>query len=353
MNAQHGLAPLLMGGGADRPTDDPSSRRRNAKIHARLLRLRGLFFPELKDRPFSTEWVGVCGFTPDQLPVVGFLRPGIVVAAGFNGYGGSFCCVSGQAAAAMALNGQGPEWLPEDVFSPKRLLTDFPLLMNGTDGLWRIAASLCAQLHAVNRQIADAISFSSRTIRSSAPSHFASRLSDANSTSASSVDAELLCSLPAFSEFTPAESERLLSMMRRWGLRGGTLLFSDGSSGTSCFIILSGAVTVSMHVHGHERLLATLHPGSIFGQVALIEGSPRTATCATLGSTVLLELGQDVCKRLFSSPSATALKVMAALNLGLIGALRGASRQLMRLTVEDRLPRSAVADVDGPALQIA
>jgi len=344
-DARHGLAPLLMGGGADRPTDQPSSRRRNPKIHARLLRLRDSYFPELKNRPYSTEWVGVCGFTPDQLPVVGHLRPGIVIAGGFSGYGGSYCCVSGQVAATMALSGEGPEWLAEDIFSPKRLLTESPLFMNGTDGPWRIAASLCAQLQAVNRQISDALSLKSRAIRSSAASHFASRLSDASSTSASITDAELLCSLDAFSEFTAAESEPLLSMMRRWEVPGGTLLFSHGSSGRSCFVILSGAVSVSMQVQGRARLLSNLRPGSIFGQIALIEGSPRTATCATVGNTILLELEQDACKRLFASASPSALKFLAALNEGLIEALRGANRQLLRLTVEDRVPWSASAHV--------
>jgi glycine/D-amino acid oxidase-like deaminating enzyme/CRP-like cAMP-binding protein len=345
-DANHGVAPLLMGGGADRPTERPSSRRRNAKIHAKLLGLRELFFPELRNRPYSTEWVGVCGFTPDQLPVVGFLRPGIVIAGAFNGYGGSYCCLFGQVAATMAVSGQGPEWLPDDVFSPKRLLTGSPLFMSGTDGPWRIASALCAQLQAVNRQISDAISFSGKPIRSSAASHFVSRLSDAKSTLASGFDARVLRSLPAFSEFTPAESKLLVAEMSRWDLPAGALLFSHGSPGSSCFIVLSGAVAVSMQVHGRERLLSTLHPGSIFGQIALIDGSPRSATCATVERSVLLELEQDACKRLFASGSAAAFKFLAALNQGLIEALRGANRQLMRLTVEDRAPWPASVGVE-------
>jgi len=48
---------------------------------------------------------------------VGFLRPGVIVAAAFNGYGGSYCCASGQVAASLATSGQAPDWLPDDVFS--------------------------------------------------------------------------------------------------------------------------------------------------------------------------------------------------------------------------------------------
>ena len=61
------------------------------------------------------------GFTPDQLPAIGMLRPGVVVAAGFSGYGGSYTTAAGEAAAALALTAEAPPWLDEDVFAPTRL----------------------------------------------------------------------------------------------------------------------------------------------------------------------------------------------------------------------------------------
>jgi glycine/D-amino acid oxidase-like deaminating enzyme len=111
-------------------------------VHTLLLRLRDRFFPELHGQPPSAEWVGPMAFTPDQLPVIGFLRPGVIIAAGFNGYGGSYTTAAGQAAAHMALTGTTPDWVPEDVFSPRRLLVHHPLFMGEPDRLGRIAASL-------------------------------------------------------------------------------------------------------------------------------------------------------------------------------------------------------------------
>src|SRR5215471_21479707 len=106
---------------------NPSSRRRSPQVHARLLGLRDQFYPELQGQPPSAEWVGPMGFTPDQLPAIGFLRPGVIVAAGFNGYGGTYTTAAGQAAAIMSMTDQAPVWAPEDVFSPRRLLHDEPL----------------------------------------------------------------------------------------------------------------------------------------------------------------------------------------------------------------------------------
>jgi len=102
-------APLLMGGGADGPMRNPSSRRRSPRVHARLLRLRDAFYPELAGQPPSAEWIGPMGFTPDQLPAIGLLRPRVIVVAGFNGYGGTYTTAAGEAAAIMSLTGKAPD----------------------------------------------------------------------------------------------------------------------------------------------------------------------------------------------------------------------------------------------------
>jgi glycine/D-amino acid oxidase-like deaminating enzyme len=120
--ARNGRASLIMGGGADRPMQDPSSRRRSRAIHVRLLALRDSFYPELAGQPPSAEWVGPMAFTPDGLPCIGFLRSGLVIAAGYNGYGGSYATAAGYTAADMVLSDHVPDWVPDEIFSPRRLL---------------------------------------------------------------------------------------------------------------------------------------------------------------------------------------------------------------------------------------
>ncbi len=141
--AARGRAPLLMGGGEDRLMRNPASRRRSPAVHALLLEQRDAYYPELAGQPPSCEWVGPMGFTPDQLPAIGVLRPGVIIGAGFNGYGGSYTTAAGQVLAEIALGGQTPAWAPEDVFSPLRFTAREPLFLAEHDGLWRIAASLC------------------------------------------------------------------------------------------------------------------------------------------------------------------------------------------------------------------
>ena len=329
--AGDGKAPLLLGGGDDRPMKNPSSRHRSRAVHDQLLALRDRFYPELRGRPPSTEWTGPMGFTPDELPCIGFLREGVVVAAGFNGYGGSYTTAAGFAAAEMVTGGVTPEWLPEDIFSPCRLLSREPFFMSQRDSLWRIALSLCRQLNLVNSQISEAISLS----RKSRPPAIRTSSSAANPSrqgiTAAIIGPDLLLDLPTFADFEKAELESLLSMMRGWRCSKRARLFAEGEPGGSCFVVVKGTINVTLQVRGERELLAQLPPGSIFGQVSLITGEPRNATCTAESDSLLLELERAPCEQLLGGRSRLALKFLAALNQGLIAALRGADRRLMQI----------------------
>ncbi len=336
--ARKGRAPVLMGGGDDRPMANPSSRRRSIQVHRKLLAIRDRFFPELRGRVPSCEWVGPLAMTPDELPAIGFLRQGVIIAAGFNGYGGSYTTAAGMAAAEMARTGQPPDWVPEDVFSPRRLMTTKPVFMSERDGLWRIAASLCRQLKVVNQRISEALTLLAEPPATVQVRSSRMMMAIAESEPATDVPPEALGAFPLFRDFTTAELRTLLSSMRRWTLRKGTLLFAEGTPGDSCFVVLSGIVDVSLAVHDRHQLVARLGAGNVFGQVSLIVGEPRSATCTIGKDAVLVELERAECERLLERKSPMALKLLAVLNDGLISALRGADRRRMKLEYDEDAP---------------
>ena len=337
--ARDGLAPVLMGGGADRPMQSPSSRRRSPRVHDQLLELRSRFYPELDGRPPSAEWIGAMAFTPDQLPAIGFLRPGVVVAAGYNGYGGSFTTAAGLAAARMVLTSSTPDWVPEDVFSPRRLLDSEPLFMTAQDSLWRIATSLCRQLKVVDRQITESLALrgSARARSRAAPRNVTQmmRVVSRDAPPASSIDAAALRALDTFSDFSLDELKQMLAAATRCDLPKGRMLYREGDPGDSCFILVSGQLDVTIKVRQQRHLLAQLSPGKIFGQVSLIAGEPRSATCTSRRDAVLAQLDRDACERLLGTQAPVALKFLAALNRGLTEALRIADRRLMQLNDDE------------------
>src|SRR5262245_41380513 len=194
-----------MGGGDDRRMKNPSSRRRSPAVHARLLSIRDRFYPELVGQPPTTEWVGPMAFTPDGLPCIGFLRPGVIIAAGYNGYGGSYTTAAGNAAAEMAITNVVSDRLPEEIFSPRRLLTDDPLFLTERKGLWRVATSLCQQLKIVNHQISEALTLQ-RAAPALSPSSSGQVLGPSGqSQPTSDIKPEVLQAFDSFEKFSLAE----------------------------------------------------------------------------------------------------------------------------------------------------
>ena len=335
--ARGGRAPLLMGGGDDRAMRSPSSRRRSLAVHETLLAQRDRFFPELAGQPPSAEWVGPMAFTPDQLPAIGALRPGIIIAAGYNGYGGSYTTAAGLAAAEIATNGRAPAWVPADVFSPVRLTTHAPSFMTDREGLWRVAQALCRQLLAVNTRISEALTLSRAPVESIVRGQRPPRVSrmmnvaDVARLAPSPITADELAGCPVFDDFTATEMETLAARMSRLDMREDAVLFAEGDSGGSCYVVLRGAVDVSIKVHGSAQLLAQLGAGSVFGQMSLLLDAPRSASCSVHRDALLAELSQAASEALLDGGTPLGRKLLGALTHGVVEALRAADRRLIRL----------------------
>ena len=322
---------LVMGGGDDRRMKNPNSRRRSPAIHAHLLVLRDSFYPELAGQPPSAEWIGPMAFTPDGLPCIGFLRPGVVVAAGYNGYGGTYATAAGSAAAEMVLSDSVPDWVPEAIFSPRRLMGGKPYFLTEQKGLWQVAKSLCDQLQAVNRRISDALTLDhTETFVNTLPPQQVSRPAG-QSTSSASIEIRVLQKFAAFANYSRNEIRRLLHLMQRWDLQKNAVIFTEGSPGGSCFVIVEGSVNVSINARGQQQLHAIFRAGQIFGQVSLVEGIPRSATCTARTDVVMLEIGQAQCENLLKTGSSIAIKFLSTLNDGLIEALRDIDLRLLQI----------------------
>jgi glycine/D-amino acid oxidase-like deaminating enzyme len=124
---------LHVGGGLDRPAPAPEDLQRSAAVLGLVKAGTDRRFPDTRGQPPSRVWTGPMAFTPDRVPVIGFLRRGgadpksLIVAAGFNGYGGSYCVEAGYTAVELARTGEALPEVPEDVFSPQRFLSQAPL----------------------------------------------------------------------------------------------------------------------------------------------------------------------------------------------------------------------------------
>ena len=106
--------------------------------------------------------------------------------------------------------------------------------------------------------------------------------------------ADALARVQLFAGLDRTALERLASGLRTRRFRRGEVLFHQGDPGDSLFIVTAGAVKILLpSEEGDEAILATVRPGAFFGELALLDGAPRSATAVALEPTETLVLPRD------------------------------------------------------------
>lgn len=131
---------------------------------------------------------------------------------------------------------------------------------------------------------------------------------------------ELLKTVPLFSALSKKELDELAKRTDEVSVPAGTDLAIEGSSGNQLFIVLDGTVAVRRN----NRRVATLGKGEFVGEMALLDGGPRSASLHTTTEVALLVMSrQDFSQALDMMPTVSR-KLLA----GLSERLREADRKL-------------------------
>ena len=137
----------------------------------------------------------------------------------------------------------------------------------------------------------------------------------------------LLKSVTLFADLGEEELERFSHVAVPRTFPAGTRVFHEGDSSDACYIVSEGSFRVTReHSDGRAITLATLGPGEIFGELAMLDGDNRSASAEALTDGELLALpAGDVLSLLARHPE-IALKLVA----GLVRRLRAANVRLSR-----------------------
>ena len=86
-----------------------------------------------------------------------------------------------------------------------------------------------------------------------------------------------------FRNLAPNERESLVAGARMRRFNAGDTIFLMGELQHSIFAVLDGEVRISIPaVEGKEFVLAILHAGEVFGEIAMLDGKPRSADATAL-----------------------------------------------------------------------
>jgi len=101
---------------------------------------------------------------------------------------------------------------------------------------------------------------------------------------------ELLRKVPFFEETPEEEFARVAERLRPRTAPAGDVIIRQGETGDSLYLVARGVIRVSTEDGGRKVDLATLMAGDFFGEMALLRGEPRTATCRAVTPCALYEL---------------------------------------------------------------
>lgn len=111
----------------------------------------------------------------------------------------------------------------------------------------------------------------------------------------------------------------------------GTILFKDGDTGNQMYVIQSGKVKITKKAGDVEKTLAILPPGEFFGEMAILNNEPRTATAEIAEECELLVIEQKTFESMIKGNSEIAIRMIKKL----AERLKQADEQIENLMIKD------------------
>lgn len=111
----------------------------------------------------------------------------------------------------------------------------------------------------------------------------------------------------------------------------GTMIFSEYEPGNTFYLIQSGRVRITKIVGEFEKAIDILKPGELFGEMAILEEAPRSASAIALDDCVLLEFNKENFEILMSGNPQIALTLLRTL----VKRLRDQRRRFKILKIKD------------------
>jgi CRP/FNR family cyclic AMP-dependent transcriptional regulator len=150
---------------------------------------------------------------------------------------------------------------------------------------------------------------------------------------------DILARAPLFGSLDDAGRQAVAAEMREATYDVGQSIFSRGDPGADLHVIAQGRVKLSILTNdGRELSFAHAEPPSIFGELALFDGRPRSADATAVNKVVTLMLSKGAFTRLLAQRPAVAEAALKFLS----GRLRQADEQLEAIAlhpIEARLAR--------------
>ncbi len=170
-------------------------------------------------------------------------------------------------------------------------------------------------------------------------------LGDAFITKQDEEIAQILAGINIFEGLSTLERSRIAKFFLRKSYKPNDSIIKESEPGDGMFVIREGAVKVTKSLgDGGEKVLANLVDGNFFGELALLDGYPRSASVIAMNNTDMLELYRASLMELINKWPRIGVKVMFNLAKILGERIRESGDKIKDILIWETLKKQAVLE---------
>lgn len=142
------------------------------------------------------------------------------------------------------------------------------------------------------------------------------------------TDTKFLAKYPTYSALDEQDLQVLSELTISKDYAKDEMVFQEEAKGDSMYIISKGSVKVVKKVKNQEHIITVIKAGEFFGEMAIVDGDPRSAGVKAAEPTTALMLSDKGYAKMRSDRPKTALKIMDILIRLLSKRLRATNKNL-------------------------
>lgn len=147
-----------------------------------------------------------------------------------------------------------------------------------------------------------------------------------------------LLETPMFEKLDPSEIQEIIHIVEVEHYKSGDVVFSEGDAGDAWFVLYRGAVEVLKHGATGEKKIAELGPQSCFGEISILDGSPRSATIHAAEDSVVFRVPRAAFGALLDENHLVAYKLLHHMAILLAERQRSTTLRLSELLSASEVP---------------
>ena len=156
---------------------------------------------------------------------------------------------------------------------------------------------------------------------------------------------ELLSAMPVFGGLAEGTLQFLTEHAELRAIKEGDHFFRENEDSQSMYVLQSGSVQIYKSWKGEQKLLRQMEAGDCFGEMALIDFSPRSASAVAISDCEALEITAAVLQRIHGYDAEQFTLLQMNIGREVSRRLRRMDELLFRSLMGETLPATAISDL--------